>query len=210
MARRTKEEALATRCHLLDTAERMFNEKGVSRTSLGDIAEAAGMTRGAIYWHFKDKADLFNAMVARVTLPIEEMAHRAGDDDLEDPLNFVRNCALAVLERTTTDAQCRRVFDIFRHKCEYVDDTASVKARHLDTRAQCLAQIERALSNAIRKGQLPKATNARRAAVGLHALVDGLITNWLLDPGYFPLEKEAAQLIDQYIAGLRVPRASET
>ena len=71
MARRTKDEAVETRNQILDAAERIFGERGVSRTSLTDIAQAADVTRGAIYWHFKDKADLFNAMMERVTLPME-------------------------------------------------------------------------------------------------------------------------------------------
>ena len=48
MARRTKEDALATRTALLDAAERVFLQRGVSRTSLADIAQAAGVTRGAL------------------------------------------------------------------------------------------------------------------------------------------------------------------
>lgn len=71
MARRTKKDALLTRSALLDAAECLFQERGVSRTSLADIARAAGVTRGAVYWHFKDKADLFGAMLERVTLPLE-------------------------------------------------------------------------------------------------------------------------------------------
>ncbi|MBY0410356.1 MAG: TetR family transcriptional regulator, partial [Burkholderiaceae bacterium] len=57
MARRTKEDANATRTRLIDAAESVFLQKGVSRASLNDIARAAGTTRGAIYWHFKDKVD---------------------------------------------------------------------------------------------------------------------------------------------------------
>ena len=71
MVRRTKEEALETRNRLLDSAEEMFQSQGVSRTTLQDIALHAGATRGAVYWHFKDKADLFDAMMERVTLPLE-------------------------------------------------------------------------------------------------------------------------------------------
>ena len=71
MARRTKQEAMATRDSLLDAAEQLFQRQGVSRTTLAQIAAAAGVTRGAVYWHFKDKADLFEAMLARVRLPIE-------------------------------------------------------------------------------------------------------------------------------------------
>jgi TetR/AcrR family acrAB operon transcriptional repressor len=48
VARRTKDAALETRNALLDTAERVFSERGVSHTSLADIAKAAGVTRGAI------------------------------------------------------------------------------------------------------------------------------------------------------------------
>ena len=60
MVRRTKADAEATRLSLLDAAEQLFQARGVSRTSLNDIATAAGTTRGAIYWHFKDKADLLS------------------------------------------------------------------------------------------------------------------------------------------------------
>src|SRR5687767_13839262 len=84
VARRTKEEALATRHRLLDAAELLFQAQGVSQTSLQQIAQQAGATRGAIYWHFKDKADLFNAMMERVILPLEagpRAAAAAGNDD---------------------------------------------------------------------------------------------------------------------------------
>ena len=97
MARRTKEEAQETRHRILDTAERVFLKKGVARTSLADVADAAGVTRGAIYWHFKNKADLFEAMMDRVSLPMEAMVARAGDKDIADPVAYVRRCALAVL-----------------------------------------------------------------------------------------------------------------
>ena len=60
MARRTKEDAAATRNGLIDAAERVFCEKGVSRASLSDIASAAGATRGAIYWHFKETLNLIS------------------------------------------------------------------------------------------------------------------------------------------------------
>jgi len=60
MARKTKAEALKTRQHLIDVAITLFAEQGVSSTTLADIADAAGMTRGAIYWHFDSKISLFN------------------------------------------------------------------------------------------------------------------------------------------------------
>src|SRR5687768_18585123 len=107
MVRRSKEDALATRQQLLDAAEHVFLAQGVSGTSLNDIAVAAGTTRGAIYWHFKDKADLFNAMMARVTLPLEAAFQESGAG--EDPLPGMRLCMLRALRSTAGRSEERRV-----------------------------------------------------------------------------------------------------
>jgi TetR/AcrR family acrAB operon transcriptional repressor len=94
------------------------------------------------------------------------------------------------------------VFDIVCHKCEYVDEMAPQKARHLECRAECLNEIETGFANAIRKGQLPVGVDARRAAISLHALIDGLIANWVLDPQYHPLAADAENIVDGFLMGL--------
>jgi|SRR5689334_1231747 len=203
MARKTKAEAQATREHLLDTAERTFCERGVARTSLADLADAAGVTRGAIYWHFRNKGDLFSALLDRVALPMEEMVARAADDNTADPLASMRACCVYVLKQTVRDPQCRRVFEILAHKCEYADEMHVLVERHMQCRSQGIGMMERALRNAVRKGQLPKTLHVRRAAIGLHAYVDGLIYNWLLDPSSFALDRDAEALVDQYLVGLK-------
>jgi TetR/AcrR family acrAB operon transcriptional repressor len=116
MARRTKLEAQETRNRILDTAEEVFREQGVTSTSLADIADAAGVTRGAIYWHFRNKGDLFAAMLDRVALPMEEMIRRAADASTEDPLSVLRACCVHVLRQTAEDLRCRRVFEILTRK----------------------------------------------------------------------------------------------
>ena len=206
MVRRTKEEAQATRNLILDTAEVVFHERGVSRSTLNDIAQAAGLTRGAIYWHFKDKADLFNAMMQRVILPLEEAALRSDDAELEDPLAYMRSNFTHALRLTVNDPQVRRVFEIATHKVEYVEETQAVRDRHLATRDECLLHAQRGITLAMKRGLLPKRIPARTAALGLHALIDGLIQNWMLDPEAFDLVKVGQQVLDTYLAGLAVPR----
>jgi TetR/AcrR family acrAB operon transcriptional repressor len=208
MARRTKLEAQETRNRILDTAERVFLKRGVSRTTLEDIAEAAGVTRGAIYWHFKNKADLFEAMMERVSLPMEDMAARA-DDDLEDPLDYVRGCALKVLEHVTADPQSRRVQEICHYKVEYVDEMEQLRARHIECRTNALTLVERGMRSASKKGLLAPWVNPRLAAIGLHAMVVGLIQSWVLDPKYLALSKSAESLIDSYLDGIRAAGAKK-
>ena len=106
MARRTKADAQATRSALLDAAEQLFQTHGVSRTSLNHIAVAAGTTRGAIYWHFKDKADLFNAMMDRVTLPLEQTLNVTQVEGSSDPVADIRHAMLEALRKRTLEMGC--------------------------------------------------------------------------------------------------------
>src|SRR5258708_5516476 len=121
LARRAKEDAFATRNSLLDAAEQVFYEQGVARASLNEIAQRAGATRGAVYWHFKDKLDLFYAMLDRVTLPLEQAAYSDCEDDSEcDALEYVRRLMAVVFGRIADDDSTRRVFEILLLKVEYV------------------------------------------------------------------------------------------
>ena len=199
MVRRTKQEAEATRSRILDTAERVFERSGVSGTSLHEIAKAAGVTRGAIYWHFENKADLFNAMMERVTLPLEEAGAFKGP---RTTLADLRHTFVDVLRKVMTDPQLRRVFDIATHKVEYVGEMNAVRERHLARRNECVADLERALRRAARGGALPRGLSARSASIGLLALFDGLLQNWMLDRDAFDLVRVGGPVFDAYLRGL--------
>lgn len=203
MARKTKDEALETRERILDAAEAVFQQKGVSRTSLNEIAAAASVTRGAIYWHFENKVDLFNALIERVCRPNEGFCSGIGAlDGEEDPLGFLRRLALQTLLRLARDRHLQQVYEIVWHKCEYVDEMAEIRDRHLEGGHRQLAMAEEAMRRAQAAGRIAAHVDPQRAAVGLIALVDGLILNWTLDQRLFPLGELAEGIIDVYLAGL--------
>jgi TetR/AcrR family transcriptional regulator, acrAB operon repressor len=204
MVRRTRDEAAETRTSIIDAAERVFAKRGVSHTSLEDIARDAGVTRGAIYWHFKNKSEVFSAMVDRITLPMEDMVARSGEDDADDPLTLLREAAVFTLKRTASDPQCQRVFDVVTHKCEYLDDMKSVKHRLSELKCGCVSRAEKAIRNAKGRGLLPKSLDARLAAVGLDALIFGLISNWLANREYLNLARDGEALIGRYIESLKL------
>ncbi|MES1162946.1 MAG: TetR family transcriptional regulator, partial [Rhizobacter sp.] len=168
-------------------------------TSLHEIAKAAGLTRGAIYWHFENKADLFNAMMERVTLPLEEAGDFKGTGTT---LADLRHAFVGVLHKVATDPQLRRVFDIATHKVEYVGEMNAVREHHLAMRNECLADMERTLRRAAREGALPKGLTPRSAAIGLLALFDGLLQNWMLDRDGFDLVRVGGPVFDAYLRGL--------
>lgn len=204
MARRTKRDALATREALLDAAERMFEHGGVSRTSLADIAQAAGVTRGALYWHFKDKADLFNAMMERVTLPLEcELAGAAQVPG--DPVDALVARLLRSFSQIAGDARIQRVLSIALMMVEHVEDLWPVRERHAQmdrANVEVVRQVfERA--SALRGQPLPAAP--QELAEGFHAMVRGLVHSWLLQRA-FDLETTARVAVQAYLDGIGLPR----
>ncbi len=205
MARRTKEDALVTRNLLLDAAERVFQRRGVSRTSLQEIAQEAGLTRGAIYWHFDNKADVFDAMMQRVTLPLTTQFNDQPEAQTADPLQHLRRHVASAFHQTVHDQQVQRVFEIASHKVEYVDELQALRERHIAERGECMDDLDRLLALAVERDQLPAGTPVRLAAIGLHALIDGLMHNWLLNPASFDLEAVGAQALDAHLAGLAAP-----
>ena len=201
MARRTKADALATRHQLLDAAECLFAEKGVSRTSLNDIALAAGASRGAIYWHFKNKADLFNAMMERTTLPMEQALQQVGHEPGQDPLAELRRSIADAMHRIANDERTRRVFEVATLKVEYVDELMAVRARHRRVQADNVGQMERSLQAALAQRALSLPLPVALLAQGLYALLVGLIHTWLLAPETFELEATAEASVQAYLGG---------
>ncbi len=203
MARRTKEEAEETRVQILDATERVFHEKGVSRASLAEIAAAAGVSRGAIYWHFENKNDLFQAMLERIHMPLEQLARASESEDEPDPLGRMHQLLVRLLKRVELDPQSRRIHEILRFKVEYTEELGDLRQQIQDLSAECDERIAKALRNAVSRGQLPRDLDCRRAAVSVHAYMEGIQTNWLLVPNGYSLADEADNLVNSLMDMLR-------
>jgi TetR/AcrR family acrAB operon transcriptional repressor len=207
MVRRTKEEAAATRDSILDAAEKLFVVQGVSRTTLQHIATEAGVTRGAIYWHFDDKGALFNAIMERATLPLEAAMQVLDQTDAADPLQDLRDYMLGVFRVTVEDPQARRVFEIASLKMEFVDELDAVRVRRRQSLDAWMTRAEGRIRLAARREQIRIKVTPRSLALGMWALLEGLIRTWMFDPSAFDLLEVGAEIIDTYIEGLRTTSA---
>jgi TetR/AcrR family acrAB operon transcriptional repressor len=201
--RRTKEKALETRNQILDAAEAAFFEHGFAHTSLADIAGMAGLTRGAIYGHFRNKGEVFTAMAGRVMLPMEMLVMATFDENEPDPLGRMRELFTFCLGRVATELHSRRVFEVLFTKCEYADDMRSVLERQRNAARGGRARIELGLRNAIERGQLPPDLDTARAASVVQAFLGGVLRDWLLDRGSITLPRDAEYLADACIGMLR-------
>jgi TetR/AcrR family acrAB operon transcriptional repressor len=202
MARCTKEEAQETRMRIIDAAEDVFHARGLAQSTLSDVALAADVTRGAIYWHFKNKGDLFDAMCERVRLPLESLAVTPFEQYACDPLGHLRNTWVEFMKNVVSDERSRKVLDIIFLKSELVDRDDPIWIRQQHCYEKGLANMERILKEAVALDQLPKDLDTRLAAISVHSHVIGLLMNWLFSPSSFCLADVAPAMIDNCLESL--------
>lgn len=200
--RRTKEQAEQTRSAILLAAEMLFLEKGVTHSTLEQIARAAGVTRGAVYWHFENKAHLFHEMLSQVRLPPEQLTERLSGCDGVDPLLLLRDLCIGAIENLARDEQKRRIFTILLHRCEFTDELREAELRHNAFINQFIRLVEDLLARPECASRLHPAVTPRLAARALHAQIIGLFTDWTRDPSLFDPLQDTAGLIDAQLRGL--------
>ncbi len=103
--RRTKEDAEQTRQAILESAMDIFYEKGYSKTTFDEIAKRINLTKGAVYWYFRNKPDivaaLINEFVQKYIIRVEQF--RAAQKDVN--LDVVADMMLMIYNHMKSDPQ---------------------------------------------------------------------------------------------------------
>lgn len=200
--RRTKEEAALTRRSIMAAALKTFSEHGIARTSLESIARAAGVTRGAIYWHFENKRALVQAIRDDVTLPlIDQSDFTLLKDHARPPLERIERFLVGLIEAVEKDERIRNTLEVISFKCEYVDDLArelSDYERNNDRLCQTLAKVYGDEAAGVRTDLDPQL-----AALETVTFLAGLMRLWLMDRHATSVRKHARALIAAHVASRR-------
>lgn len=202
--RRTKQESEQTRQQILVAARREFAIHGVTRTTLQRIAAAAGVTRGAVYWHFANKRDLFRAMRDQVSVPLFDHTELLGSEG-PDPLQSIERFLHGVIDRIAVDLQTRRTFDILALKCEYVDEFRPELKRHARRCHELMSKFALVYARARDMGAMRDDLAPEIAALGTCVFVTGMLRLWLMDEDRSLLRPQVDSLIAGHIAMLRAP-----
>lgn len=180
--RRTKEDAHKTRAAILEAAECLFLEKGVAHTSLEHIAKQAGVTRGAVYWHFKNKADLFHAMLNQVRLPAEQVAELIQKCGPDNPVAALRDLSCSILAGLAANERKKCIFTILLRRCEFTDELREAEQKHEAFINEFLDFCTRLFAAPDIARQLHPDITPRMGAVTFHAMLIGILHEWLRDP----------------------------
>lgn len=200
MARKTKEEANRTRQQIIDAARTVFHRHGVAHATLEQVARAAGLTRGAVYWHFKDKAELFHAVRAEVLDPTRERVDAAlFSPDHADPLDAIEAALREFFQVFDECPPLRQVLEILTFRCEQVDRFADMQGSQCSGE-EFLAKLERAYRQAADHGSLRPGLEPVAAALDTWLFVGGLL-HALLERGFsHPFKDQVATMLSCHIA----------
>lgn len=208
--RRTKEEAEVTRDKLLSAALKVFSKKGYATTTLDDIAKEAGVTRGAIYWHFKGGkpeifTDILNKGFDRVGVLVERLMAEGGS-----PLETLERIMVRLLQFVEEDDDYRAVQEILIFK---MSDDPELSLRIEDKKhaqEESVKYLAELIEQARKVGEVSGDVDPMTAAITGYGMLNGIVLLWMVersvtDTPQFSLKDQAASFVKLYLQGLTPP-----
>lgn len=206
MVRKTKEDAELTRQRIINAARAVFLKRGVSKSTLEHIASEANVTRGAVYWHFENKAEIFHAIREQVFLPLIDSI----DDTLapavkniENPLNQIEASLCNTINELSENVEMREIYEIMMIKCEYVgeyvDEFATVLHQIMSNCSCIIEKLEAAYERAKAQDLLATSLSARALAMDTNLFFGGLLHMWVKDADGSRFRFQAIDLIKSHM-----------
>lgn len=202
MQKKKTKNPTATKNDILQAAIEVFVEKGFVRSTLEQIAAEANVTRGAVYWHFKNKHDIFDALHEKLHQPLTASILEDMKKNCDDSLCQLEALCIKLLVDLDNDETRKKILKIFFHKCDYsgmediVEKQRKQKLKNIDLFSQYF-------SRAIKNKDLPATLDPKITAISLACYMSGIVSEYLKNPQLFKLKKQAPHLIRQFFSAFK-------
>lgn len=200
--KRTKEEAAITREQLLKKALIVFSAKGYAAATLQDIAREAEVTRGAIYWHFGSKAELYNTLVReysnRGTVIMQQAVSEGGT-----LLEILRRVFVRQLQAIEDDHELRALMELHLFKVGLVPELEAGRQQQAESGLALVQMMTGIMAQGVEQGLLRSDVGPHELARTYLAFQNGLIQLWLSAPKQFSLKDSAESFADILMAGIQ-------
>jgi len=176
-------EKRSSRERLLEAAAKVFAERGYQAASVDEIAAAAGLSKGAVYWNFSSKDELFHALLEeRIDRQIEETAEILRSAPTDRPVDpEVANRWEAMLGRE------RELMLLSQEHWARAVRDPELRARYAERQARLRDVLADGMRTRVRRTGAPSfSTPAEDVATAYLALANGLALQRLVDPEGVP------------------------
>ncbi|MFC4158105.1 TetR/AcrR family transcriptional regulator [Chitinimonas lacunae] len=191
-----------TRTRILDSAARVFARKGYLCASLDEVAADAGLTKGAVYWHFSSKNELFFALLdSRFKTEYEQHLPAAleAQQANPDPKAALLELLCEVLGRVEQDPDWPRLFLEFMGQAREPEIRRRLGDAYLSSYRMSAQLIARQHQD---HGQ-GSPDDPELMAIFWSSLMDGLILAWLINPDKIDLKALMPRIVDLLWRGVR-------
>lgn len=206
MARKTKEDTQKTVIGILDAAEKEFLERGVANTTISNIAGRAGVSKGAVYGHYKDKLEICVAVCMR---GLQDANHitTAGDGG-SSYLEKLFRWGMSYLKVVSDSPSLKNTLEIMFCKCEQSPEYEPIQKMRYAWEKRTFRITETMLARAAAAGEIPEDADLKLCNIYLQSLLDGVVaTIWFsdrLEPGSWP---EVERLMSAGLDTIRLTNA---
>lgn len=169
MARKTKEDAQKTRDQILDAAELVFYGKSFTQATMADIADAAQLSRGAVYGHYKGKLEVATAMAERVIDQASPFQGQPAHSALE---NLKHYCLQEVRSYIEPSSIQRVLFFLYVG----IDDSPELLQLRYNWEKKRIAQINSLLTQAIAHKELPADVDFDLVSLYCQSVIEGVFS----------------------------------
>ncbi len=180
--KKTTIEAEKTKVSILDSGAKVFAKMGYERATLEAIGRMANLTRGAIYWHFEDKRDLFERIFDRENIRLEKMIESVLSINAP-PFVKLRGLLEAVVDNFFDNETFRDFIELTWYKLG-ADQFGRVMNSKTAFVQNFLALMERLLGESCESGEIRSGINARQTAYHLSCLINGFYRLYHVAPDW--------------------------
>ena len=192
-----------TKDAILQAAIDVFVDKGFVRSSLEQIAQQAQVTRGAIYWHFKNKHHIFEALQEKLYQPLTSSIFEDLQKNCDDSLQQLEKLCIKLLVDLDNDPTRKKILKIFLCKCDYSCGMEDILEKQQQLKLNNIELFSQYFNRAKNNKYLPEEHDPRITAISLACYMSGIVTEYLRNPGLFDLEEKAPHLVNQFFASFK-------
>ncbi len=200
--RRTKEDALETRKKILESALDVFYEKGYSKTTLDDIAERAGVSRGPIYWNFKNKDDIYLISLKECYQELYRLISPE-EGDARSPLRSLTDLMNNRIMILRDNQRMRKLIEIARHKTEIKSNQQEILELQIEIDITFKNKVIRLIELGKEKGEVKNNLDAGVVSIAILSYLNGIEDTWLINPDLYNLDEYLKPLIELMVNALK-------
>ena len=195
--RKTKEEAEKTKSKILENALKVFLKIGYSKTTLSDIAKSAGYTRGAVYWHFKNKQEILENLISKFHGRVFSKQKDIIESSL-DPIQKIKKMVNINFPLLYNNKEFRDFVELTWFKTE-IDQHEGLLQGKIAVTKTFNDTITLLFKEALKEGQLKKDVDPEIAALSLTSIINGIYRGYFIIPDKLQSEQTGIKIIESFL-----------